>query len=343
MSDSQGNDHVWALVLAGGDGNRLRSLTTTADGTAVPKQYCSLHGDQTLLDNALTRAEAVVAKENVLTIVAAHHRQWWQGPLNKYDDNQVIVQPKNCGTAIGIMLPLLHILKRDPRAKIVMLPSDHHVREESILTDVLSQAVSRINQEEHDKMIVLGMEPDEADSELGYIVPDQHLGYGISSVSSFVEKPPLLRAHQLISQGALWNTFIVAAKAEVLLKLFAQRCAGILEDMREVISNNQYDNRLQSLLLNELYSRLPSLDFSKDILQGLESTLELLSVPFCGWTDLGTPRRVRDVLLRWPHNAKPRVGTSPISVTLAANANFIMSKQQQSPLPRLATGHSLRE
>jgi len=50
------HQHTWALVLAAGDGSRLRSLTTDASGTAIPKQFCSLHGGNSLLLDTLRRA-----------------------------------------------------------------------------------------------------------------------------------------------------------------------------------------------------------------------------------------------------------------------------------------------
>ncbi len=334
MRSSHHGDHVWALVLAGGDGNRLRSLTTTSDGVAVPKQYCSLHGKDTLLGSALRRAESVSAKDRICTIVAAHHRPWWQSLLSSYADDQIIVQPKNCGTAIGIMLPLLHIVRRDPQAQILILPSDHHVHDEDVLSDSLLRASQRLNEAAADKLVILGIEPEQPDCELGYVLPGKHLGNSVSTVASFVEKPPMIRVHQLLSQGALWNSFIVGAKASSLLQLFRQRCADILEEMKGIV-HGEHEPRLQKVLLDNLYSRLPSLDFSRNILQGAESFLEVLSVPACGWSDLGTPRRIREVLHRWPPH--PHTASTPISssqsvpFTLAEHADFLVSKSMAEP------------
>ena len=326
MRSSYLGDHVWALVLAGGDGNRLKSLTTTNDGIAVPKQYCSLHGTHTLLDNALSRAGAVAPQERICTVVGVQHRQWWNSLLNDYTDEQIIRQPKNCGTAVGILLPLLHILRRDPHAKIVMLPSDHYVQNESVLSEALQRVPERLKNTSADKLIILGIEPDQVDCELGYVLPGKYLGDGVSTVASFVEKPPTIRVHHLLSQGALWNTFIVGASASTLLQLFKQRCAGILEEMRSIV-HGEHEPRLRQFLLEDLYSRLPSLDFSRDILQGVESFLEVLSVPACGWSDLGTPKRIREVLHRWPYEPRGSTrATLPAHLTLASQAGFLLNK-----------------
>jgi mannose-1-phosphate guanylyltransferase len=334
MHSSHHGDHVWALVLAGGDGNRLKSLTTTADGVAIPKQYCSLHGSQTLLEGALIRAETVAVKQRVCTVVATQHRAWWQGLLGGYPVDHIVEQPKNCGTAIGIMLPLLHILRHDPQAQIVMLPSDHHVHDEATLSDALQRASDRLNEHTADKLIILGVEPEHPDTELGYVLPGKYLRDGLATVASFAEKPPLLRTHQLLAQGALWNTFIVAAKGSTLLQLFKQRCAGLLEEMQAIV-HGEHEVKLGRLLLDELYARLPTLDFSRDILQGIESYLEVLSVSACGWSDLGTPRRIREVLHRWPQpqSVVPQSAQSATQPTaqsaafvLADHAGFLLNK-----------------
>ena len=73
-------NNEWALILAGGDGTRLRQLATR-DGQSVPKQYCSLAGGPTLLDDAIARSLRVVPKERVCVIVTEHHRPWWSALL----------------------------------------------------------------------------------------------------------------------------------------------------------------------------------------------------------------------------------------------------------------------
>src|SRR5688572_7927177 len=84
---------TWALVLAAGEGSRLRALTTS-NGVAVPKQFCSLHDGPSLLQEALHRAEAVAPRLRICTIVAAQHRRWWQGPLWSLPSQNIIVQPE---------------------------------------------------------------------------------------------------------------------------------------------------------------------------------------------------------------------------------------------------------
>jgi mannose-1-phosphate guanylyltransferase len=287
--------NTWALVLAAGEGSRLRTLTTR-NGIAVPKQFCSLQGGPSLLQEALHRAEAVAPRRRICTVVAAQHRRWFEGPLWSLPTQNVIVQPENRGTATGLMLPLLHIAAREPDARIVVLPSDHYVRDEATLARSLRQAAARVKNDP-DSLYLLGIEPEEADPELGYIVPGASDGSGALQVAQFVEKPSVTLARALIDRGGMWNAFILAASARALVELFARRYPEILLEMQNAA---QRDLAMpgDAIAATDLYARLPELDFSRHVLEGAEQKLRVVPVPACGWSDLGTPRRVAETLAR---------------------------------------------
>jgi mannose-1-phosphate guanylyltransferase len=286
--------NTWALVLAAGDGSRLRALTTTSAGVAVPKQFCSLHDGPTLLDEALDRARAVTSIRYTCSIVAAHQRRWWQTALRALPTENVIVQPENRGTAHGILLPLLHILERDPDAQLIVLPSDHHVVYEAILTRSLQRATEQLRWR-HAEVLMLGIEPEEADPELGYIVPGHNDGRGALTIECFAEKPSASQAQTLISRGGLWNAFILATTAQALLAMFARRMPDVVTAMGNAVRRDlSAPGRADAVAM--LYERLPNRDFSRHILLGEESHLRVLPVPSCGWSDLGTPKRVAEAL-----------------------------------------------
>lgn len=308
--------NVWALVLAGGDGTRLRSLTMQPGGTAVPKQFCSLHGGRSLLGDALQRALQLAEPSRICTVVTQQHRQWWSNSdeLRDLSPRNIIVQPSNRGTGIGILFSVMHILGRDPDACVVILPSDHHIDDEAILGEALRLALLRI-EEGPDQPVLLGIEPEAFDGELGYIVPGGPDPRGGQRVARFVEKPAPEAARRLVEEGALWNAFIVAGRAQALLNLFLPRYAPLVMEMQVLLTRHQ---RLGSPAggwpaLVDLYSRLPQLDFSADILADQAHRLCALRVAACGWTDLGTPRRVAEVLSRLPVRAK---GDRPETVVL---------------------------
>lgn len=100
----------WCIVLAGGEGSRLRALTTDSGGRSVPKQFCSLDGGPTLLEHAIARGRSMTDPDRV---VASEHRDLWEPLLADVSSENVIAQPRNRGTAALIDLferRLAHLL-----------------------------------------------------------------------------------------------------------------------------------------------------------------------------------------------------------------------------------------
>lgn len=287
----------WALVLAGGEGSRLQSLTTLASGLAVPKQFCSFGGGSSLLHDALMRASAVAPPERTCAIVSEHHARWWQSLPMSLPEANLIVQPRNRGTAVGILLPLLQILHRDPNASLMVLPSDHYVRNEGLLANSLRSAMREVECRS-DRIVLLGLTPEEADPELGYIVPMGEGGSTAREVSQFIEKPSAASANALIERGGLWNSFIFAANGRTLLRAFEARCPDVVANLWEALTSHG-DEATRRRNLAAVYERLPCLDFSRDVLETSLRYLTVAAVPPCGWSDLGTPRRVAETFTRY--------------------------------------------
>lgn len=287
---------LWAVVLAAGDGTRLAALTTDANGRMVPKQFCSLNGGRSLLQGAIQRAQGIATRERICVIVADQHRRHWFRTLRTMSSSNIIEQPRNCGTAMGILLSVLTILERDPLARIVFLPADHYVRDEGVLAGSLQDLATSLARNSVG-IKFLGIAPEEADPGFGYIVPGGALADGTRSVRRFVEKPEIKLARQLFVSGALWNTFIFAARGSVLLEMLRARLPDAVSQMQSVITYGDH-RRTRSAALHDLYARLPDCDFSRAIVHGAEADLRVIIAPACGWNDLGTPDRVAGTLQR---------------------------------------------
>jgi mannose-1-phosphate guanylyltransferase len=256
---------TWAIVLAGGQGTRLGTLTMAANGISVPKQFCSLRGGACLLQEALIRAAAFAPVRRIYSVVAAQHRRWWHAPLQYLPKHNVVVQPENRGTAFGILLPLLQMLARDPDANVVVLPADHHLLNEDTMARSLRQAADLAAADAH-AIYLLGAEPNEPDPELGYIVPAERRSNKPSRVTQFVEKPDAQIARLLLNQGALWNMFILATSGRALLRVFQKSLASHIRAMDSALGLDG-DGRNDSIALSALYRDLPTVDFSHDVLE----------------------------------------------------------------------------
>ncbi|NOT30898.1 MAG: NTP transferase domain-containing protein [Planctomycetes bacterium] len=283
-------NHNWAIVLAAGDGTRLRELTTQS-GISTPKQFCSLRGGRSLLGDALARAARIVPKKRIVVVVAEEHRRFWEPELAALVRENVVVQPKNKGTAAGILLPLLTVLERDPEARIALLPSDHFVSKEYVIESSLRLALESLDEAEGG-LTLLGITPDAPETGYGWIVPRESDRL-LRPVERFVEKPAPGVAAELFAAGALWNSFLFAVKGETLLRFYSERLPELRSAFERTFGAG-LDQR--AALLAALYAGLETRDFSRDVLQGNERDLRLEIVPPCGWTDLGTPARVEACL-----------------------------------------------
>jgi len=290
-----GTGRTWAVVLAAGEGTRLASLTRDESGNAVPKQFCSLNGARSLLEEAIHRARQVVSLDRTCAIVASQHARHWRKTLRALPAGNLIAQPQNRGTANGVLLCVLSILERDPLAGIIFLPADHFVLDESALNRALRELTASLAHNP-DGITLIGIAPEEPDPELGYIVPGRTLADGSRTVARFVEKPAPALAAELFEKKALWNSFIFGAAGPALLALLRLQMGTAVDEMATALARQRYQPESEALA--ELYDRLPTVDFSRAVIQQFPFRLRVITAPSCGWTDLGTPRRVADTLRR---------------------------------------------
>jgi mannose-1-phosphate guanylyltransferase len=263
----------------------------------VPKQFCSLNGGASLLEETLNRAHAFTAAHRTILVVAAEHRPFWHQTQNRVPRENMLVQPANRGTANGILLGLSAILDRDPDASVTVLPSDHYVAKEDVLRRSISRALAVAEQGADENAVhFLGIAPETADPELGYIVRGEPRVDGSFAIARFVEKPSQDVANDLLRRRALWNSFILVARARALASLIAQRSPAEVAAFAEVWRAT--GGPQTEAALERLYAELPEIDFSRGVAEGATAPLRVVPVPYCGWSDLGTPKRVADCLER---------------------------------------------
>src|SRR4029453_7832079 len=111
---------AWAVVLAGGEGMRLRSVTQAIVGDDRPKQYVPLVNGESLLPQTLTRAAGLSPRERTVVVSQQHHADWLAAELGAHPGLALLLQPENRDTAAGVLLPVYWIAARDPDATVVI-------------------------------------------------------------------------------------------------------------------------------------------------------------------------------------------------------------------------------
>ena len=279
----------WAVVLAGGDGSRVSAMTRDGEGRAVPKQFWCGGGQTPMVRWALSRARRVVANSRVLVAVREQHRAFWESALADVPRENILIQPENRGTAAGVMRALVEIQTREiTTAPVVLLPSDHYVEDEGALHDALGAAIRNACHGDS-PVVLLGISPTTQEAGYGWILPASPGPF--ARVRQFAEKPPAPQVREMVRDGALINSLILAARAHVLLALIARVFPDTLRAFQRFALEPD-----GAPLVRRLYEALPSMDLSRDVLQRSTAFLSVVRVPPCGWSDLGTLERLQRFL-----------------------------------------------
>ncbi len=300
MSPHSTSDQLWSIILAGGEGTRLRSLVHRWLGRPKPKQYCAFVGTRSMFQHTLDRASRITPPDHMVTVVAHSHRHDALAQLDGRGGSTILFQPANRDTAAGVFLPLTYIRARAPQATVVLYPSDHFVYPEARFLDVVRRAV-RVAESRPDRVVMLGVAPDRLELDYGWIQPGQSSladlpGEPVQTVGSFLEKPDAAQADAALRAGALWNTMVLAANVDLLWTLGWQCVPEMMpsfERLSQAIGGPEEGRTLKAI-----YRDMPAKNFSSDLLQHVPEKLAVVELAGMLWSDWGKPERIAETLRR---------------------------------------------
>ncbi len=286
--DSAGQDR-WAVILAGGDGSRLLQLTRKITGDERPKQFCSFLGTGTLLDETRRRIEPAFSTDKTLFSLTEKHSCYFDNSLRDVPPQNLVVQPKNIGTAPAILYSLLRLEQRNPAASVAFFPSDHYFSDNGIFISYVETAFDAIRLQP-DSVALLGIKPESPDEEYGWIEPGMNTTHNLWDVRRFWEKPSPALARELLESGCLWNSFVMVGQVSAFLKMIRNSAPELYREFDAVKSKLHTPE--EETAINKLYEKLPEINFSKEILTKSAKSLTVIPVKGSKWSDLGSPRRV---------------------------------------------------
>ena len=296
MRMGQGGNR-WVIVLSGGNGERLAPLVRLVLGKAVPKQYCAFSGSRTMLEHTYDRALALAPEERVVTVIGRDHRCH----LNRAcrPPGRIVEQPANLDTAPGIFLPAAYVRAADPDATVVILPSDHFIRPQGRFTmrvELAALWAERLP----GRLILLAAEAEGPETDYGWIEPgwrlSEHFGAVPREAVRFHEKPSASDAKGFHRRGFLWNTFIIACKVRTLWTLGRRLLPGLMAGF-DAFSGSLGEPD-EAAALEALYRGMPSVNFSKAVLERAQGRIGVLPLEGVEWDDWGRPERVESALAR---------------------------------------------
>ncbi|MCA9473744.1 MAG: hypothetical protein MRJ96_06830 [Nitrospirales bacterium] len=290
-------DHLWSIVLAGGAGGRTDHLIEQRIRDPLPAQYCTFTGTRSMLQHTWDRARQVTSPAQQITVVASQHRRQAFAQAGHKDTGKILPQPLNCDTAVGMFLPLTYIRAQNPHATVVVFPSDHFVFPEERFIQTVQQAVQATRLLE-DRIILVGVPPTSLELDYGWIEIGGPLGWSsglcIRRVHGFFEKPQILKGLHALSNRALWNTGILAAKAETLWRLGWKCLPEVMEQfqrLERVIGTSEEERVLESI-----YHEMPKKNLSSDLLAHIPESMGVIELKDVLWSDWGKSERVTEIL-----------------------------------------------
>jgi mannose-1-phosphate guanylyltransferase len=291
MSQIRGSGNLWSMVLSGGDGARIKPFIQCWLGRHRPKQYCTFVGTRSLLQHTVDRASRLTLPEHIVVVIDRTHLQDASAQLCNRPV-RLAVQPCNRDTAAGILLPLTYIRAADPQATVAIFPSDHFVHPEDRFIRAVGNAVEEASRLP-DRLILMGVEPDCAETDYGWIQPGDLLpgtDNKVCAVRAFIEKPSRSEAQEILESGALWNTFILVAKAECVWRL-GYDCLPEIMPLFNILAD-AIGSSTEAETLGHIYSRMPALNFSSDFLQRIPGHIAVMTLQGVSWSDWGRPARI---------------------------------------------------
>ncbi len=268
-----------ALIMAGGKGSRFWPLST-AD---KPKQFLKLLGSETMIQMTVNRINKKIPLNRIFICTIESYVSLLKEQLPSLPVENIIVEPEGRNTAPCITLSAMVIKRRFKEANMVVLPSDHLIRDEEDFLESIECANNflMVNKE---AIITLGMKPDRIETGYGYIKigKDSH-EKNIKKVHTFVEKPTWDKAkNYLESNEYLWNGGMFLWNIDNIISLIKEFLPKTYEALKFILTIRE-DKVYKEVKKNYKNTDAISIDYGI-----LEKAKNIYVIPCdCGWDDVG--------------------------------------------------------
>lgn len=271
--------NLCALIMAGGKGTRFWPLSTEEK----PKQFLNLVGNKTMIQMTIERILPIIPMERIFVCTAEKYVSLVKEQLPGLPEKNIIVEPEGRNTAPCIALSALVIKKYYKSSTMVVLPSDHLIKDEERFRNILITG-SKFLESNYDGILTLGMKPDRPETGYGYIQFGNDIELGIKKVNQFVEKPNLELAKIYLSEGTyLWNGGMFLWKTEHIINEIKKYVPNTYEVLHNI---ERIDEKEIQNFINRNYKKTDSTSIDYAVLEKSDKIFVLPSE--IGWDDIGT-------------------------------------------------------
>ena len=281
----------YIVIMAGGRGTRLWPLSRENS----PKQLQKLIGKLSMLQETYQNVQEIMPVENILISTNNRYKKQIMEQLPNVPEKNYILEPASKNTAPAMGLVASYIFKRDPKAIVTTLPSDHFYRKKENFAKVIEAAFATISNHT-DYINTIGLKPSFAHTGLGYIEksePIEKIGdEQVYRVKKFVEKPNLETAQKYVDSGNfLWNASYFTWQAKNLLEIIKKHQPDIYHHLEKIIDSIGKNNETE--IIAEEFNLMPELAIDY-IVEQLDK-VSLIPADL-GWDDIGSWQVLQEIL-----------------------------------------------
>ena len=283
------NNHL--VIMAGGIGSRFWPMSTPE----YPKQFVDVLGQgRSLLQLTFDRFKGVCPSSNVWVVTSANYAGIVREQLPEVPVENILLEPCRRNTAPCIAYVSWRIKKLNPKANIVVSPSDHIVTDVKEFDRVVSSALSFVA--ESDAIVTLGMKPTRPETGYGYIQANLSLPSSrnkeLFAVDCFREKPDLQTAREYVAQDNFyWNSGLFVWNISTIinaLRVYEPSIAAVFEGIFADLGTER-----EQAVIDREFPNCPNISIDYAVLEKAEDIF-VFPASF-GWSDLGTWGSLREI------------------------------------------------
>ncbi|MDP3642353.1 MAG: mannose-1-phosphate guanylyltransferase [Bacteroidota bacterium] len=273
----------YCLIMAGGAGTRFWPRSRVKK----PKQYLSLFGHQSLIQESVQRFANFIPEESIYVVSARSQKEVLEEQTNNLPKENLIYEPVGKNTLPAIGLAALFIAEKDTEGILIVSPSDHLIQNDELFQQTIESAL--LIAEKKDGIVTIGITPKHPATGYGYVktAEEVKIGQVIKSfaVSRFVEKPNVELATSYLKEGGyFWNSGIFIFKVSVFLESVQEYAPELYADLMRIKEHIGADSYEEAL--DRIYKEVKSISIDYGILEKAGNVF-LVQGDFV-WNDLGS-------------------------------------------------------
>jgi mannose-1-phosphate guanylyltransferase len=307
---------IHAVLLAGGKGTRF----WPASRAARPKQLLPIVSERTMVQETVARLHPLVEADRVWVVTGRDHADEIRRQLPTVSPEHVVVEPVGRNTAAAIGLAARLIARAEPDATMIVLPSDHHVKDAEGLRGTFARAVAIAHRER--VLVTIGIAPTRPETGYGYIERGSEIGNDAWRVARFREKPDVVTAEQFVGSGRFfWNSGMFVWRASVVLDELARHLPETDRRLADIVAVwGDADAFARG------YAALADVSIDYGVLEKA-ANVAVVAGEF-DWDDIGSWTALAR---HWPKDANGNVVRGRV-VALDSNGNLVVTEKRVAAL-----------